>query len=114
MQDFENVTMTNLKYASKPTGPKKIVAKNHTDQRAIKIENETETFSVPTIPRALAQEITNARTSKKFTQKDMAQKLNILQSLYTSVENGKALYDPNTKKLIQRIERILGVKFTKK
>lgn len=44
----------------------------------------------------------------------MAQKLNILQSLYTSVENGKALYDPNTKKLIQQTERILGIKFTKK
>lgn len=28
MQDFEQVTMTNLKYASKTTGPKKIVAKN--------------------------------------------------------------------------------------
>lgn len=84
MQDFEQVTMTNLKYASKPTGPKKIVAKNHTDQRAFKIENETETFSIPTIPRPLAQEITNARTSKKFTQKDMAQKLDCIEiSIYS-------------------------------
>lgn len=114
MQDYKNIIMTNFKYASNTNGSKKIVAKNHTDQRAIKIENETEKFSVPTIPRVLSQEITNARVSKKFTQKDMAQKLNVLQSLYTSVENGKSLYDPNTKKLIQNIERLLNTKFINK
>ena len=37
--------------------PKKIVPKNHLDQRAIKIENETKNFQVKTVPSELAKEI---------------------------------------------------------
>ena len=59
-------------------------------------------------------EFTQARTAKKLTQKDLANKLNIQQNVYVSIENGKAIYDPSTKKLIQNIERQLGLKFTKK
>jgi len=111
-QDFKEIRIGNSQSASK--GPKKIVPKNHTDQRAIKIENETENFQVKTIPSELCKEITQARTAKKLTQKDLANKLNIQQNVYVSIENGKAIYDPSTKKLIQNIERQLGLKFTKK
>tara|TARA_E500000331_G_C16775043_1_gene505532 strand:+ start:200 stop:544 length:345 start_codon:yes stop_codon:yes gene_type:complete len=114
MQDYTNIQLNNSKYASKPTGAKKIMPKNHTDQRAQKIENETEQFAVPTIPRALVQEISSARTAKKLTQKDLANRLNIPHTVYTTIENGKALYDPPTKKIIQNIEKQLGVKFAKK
>ena len=115
MQDYTNVQLNNSKYTSNlRIGPKKITPKNHTDQRAQKIENETEQFSVPTIPRALAQEISGARTAKKLTQKELANKMNVPQTTYNTIENGKALYDPPTKKIIQNIEKQLGVKLTKK
>lgn len=114
-QDFTPVTLNNSKHVAKPTiGPKKITAKNHTDMRAIKIENETEQFSNPTVPNALAQEISSARTTKKLTQKEIAQKLNIPQTTYNKIESGKAIYDPSTKKIIGQIEKVLGVKMTKR
>jgi putative transcription factor len=112
-QDFSVVRIGNPQKA-RLTGPKQIVPKNHSDQRAIKIENETENFHVKTVPSELAKEIMQARTAKKYTQKDMANKLNIQQNVYVSIENGKALYDPATKKIIQNIEKNLGIKFTKK
>ena len=55
-----------------------------------------------------------ARTTKKFTQKQMAMKFNVQPNVYNNLENGKSLYDPYTKKLIQNIEKHLGIKFTKK
>lgn len=112
-QDFKEITIGNGGKTKLPL-PKKIVPKNHIDQRAIKIENETENFAVKTMPRELVKEITQARTSKKFTQKDMAMKLNVQPNVYNNIENGKALYDPSTKKIISAIEKQLGVKFTKK
>ena len=115
MQDYAKVTLNNSKYATPSRiGPKKIIPKNHADQRAQKIDNETEQFSIPTVPKALAQEISTARTAKKQTQKELASKLNIPQTTYNTIENGKALYDPPTKKIIQNIEKQLGVRFTKK
>lgn len=108
-QDYENITIGNGGKSKLP--PKKtIFPKNHIDQRAIKIENETEQFSIKTIPK----EIMQARTTKKITQKDMAMKLNVQPNVYNNIENGKSLYDPSTKKLIQNIEKQLGTKFTKK
>ena len=112
-QDFENITIGNGGKSKLP--PKKtIIPKNHIDQRAIKIENETEQFSIKTIPKDLSREIMQARTTKKFTQKEMAMKLNVQPNVYNNIENGKSLYDPSTKKLIQNIEKQLGIKFTKK
>lgn len=112
-QDFKEITIGNGGKTKLPP-PKKIVPKNHIDQRAIKIENETENFAVKTVPRELVKEITQARTSKKFTQKDMAMKLNVQPNVYNNIENGKAIYDPSTKKIINNIEKQLGVKFIKK
>ena len=44
----------------------------------------------------------------------MAMKFNVQPNVYNNLENGKSLYDPYTKKLIQNIEKHLGIKFTKK
>ena len=62
----------------------------------------------------LCKEIINIRVSKKLTQKDLAIKLNIQQSKYIELENGKALYSNETKQLLNKIERILGIKFEKR
>jgi ribosome-binding protein aMBF1 (putative translation factor) len=93
---------------------KKIVPKNKTDRRAIKIENETENFSITKIPMALSKEITNARNAKKMTQRDVAVKLNIITGVYVELENGKAVYDGKTKQLIQKIAKLFGIQFMNK
>lgn len=112
-QDFKQISIGNGGKTKLPVA-KKILPKNHSDKRAIKIENETENFAVKMVPKELAKEIMQARTAKKFTQKDMAMKLNVQPNVYNNIENSKAVYDPSTKKIIQNIEKQLGVKFTKK
>lgn len=57
--------VVNLKLHLKKT----IIPKNHIDQRAIKIENETEQFSIKTIPKELSKEIMQARTTKNLHKK---------------------------------------------
>ena len=90
---------------------KKIVPKNRTDQRAIKIENETENFKIQKIPPLLSKEITQARVSNKKTQLDMSKLLNKPVSMYQELENGKANYDPSTKLMIRTLSRKLNIKF---
>lgn len=94
-------------------GTKKIVPKNTMDMQKIKIENETENFSVKKIPSGLSKEISNARNLNKITQKDASNKLNIPVNVFMELENGKAIYDGKTKQIIQRISKLFGVKFEK-
>lgn len=110
-QDFTPITIGN---SNKVPQTKKIIPKNRTDQHAIKIENETENFSIKIIPSNLSKEIIKSRVTKKFTQKDIAKKLNIQLATYIEIENGKAHYNPATKKIIQGIEKIFSIKFINK
>jgi len=79
-----------------------------------KIENETENFAIQKIPSKLSKEITLTRTLKKFTQKEMAIKLNIQFNVYQELENGKAIYNSVTKQTINKMERLLNIKFENK
>ena len=110
-QDFKPVTIG--KPVSLNSLPKKILPKNTTDMHKIKIENETENFNVVKIPSGLSREITNARTAKKMTQKEVSNHLNIQNSVYVELENGKAIYDGKTKQLIQKVAKLFGTKFSK-
>lgn len=112
-QDFTSITIGNSKLQNAKL-PKKIIPKNIVDQHAIKIENETENFSIKKIPTALSKEITIARNTKKMTQKDVAVKLNVITSVYVELENGKAVYHGKTKQLIQKLAKLFGIKFVNK
>ena len=79
-----------------------------------KIENETENFAIQKIPQLLSKEIVDCRLKLKLTQKDIANKLNIQQNVYTELENGKAIYSTQTKQLVGKLERVIGVKFENK
>jgi DNA-binding XRE family transcriptional regulator len=79
-----------------------------------KLDDNNEVFSIQKIPRALSKELINFRIKLKYTQKDIAQKLNIQQNIYNELENGKALYNNQNKILINKIENILKVKFENK
>jgi putative transcription factor len=78
------------------------------------IENNTEITVIPKIKQELSRELTMARNAKKMTQKDISNRLNIQQSIYNDIENGKALYDNKTKQLIGKIENLIGIKFKNK
>ena len=79
-----------------------------------KIDNDHENFSINLIPKILSNEITMIRNRLKMTQKDISNKLNMQLNIYTELENGKAIYNNQTKQNIQKLEKIFGVKFEKK
>jgi ribosome-binding protein aMBF1 (putative translation factor) len=43
----------------------------------------------------------------------MAIKLNVQKNIYNDIETGKSLYNQQTKEIIQKIQKCLGVKFNK-
>lgn len=113
-QDFNIISIIN---------PKKQKVEKNIEQRKgdisiknelNKLDNNNEIFSIQKIPNALSKELTNYRIKLKYTQKDIAQKLNIQQNIYNELENGKALYNNENKKLINKIENILKIKLENK
>lgn len=113
-QDFNTITIGKPK-KNNVLGPKTIIPRNQQlDLHKIKIENESETFQIPKIPQKICQEIIKARVAKQWKQKDMAHRVNVQVSCYNEIESGKANYDSKNKELIQKMQRLLGVKFTNK
>jgi ribosome-binding protein aMBF1 (putative translation factor) len=49
-----------------------------------------------------------------MTQKEMAIKLNIQLNIYNDIESGKAIYNQQTKEIIQKIQRLFAIKFEHK
>ena len=113
-QDLTTIIIGNH---NKKTTLKKIVEKKGdtsiSDQLRT-IENNPDIIVIPKIPTQLSRELTMARNAKKMTQKDIANRLNIQQSVYNDIESGKALYSNENKQLIGKIERLLGIKFLNK
>jgi ribosome-binding protein aMBF1 (putative translation factor) len=113
-QDLTNIIIGNN---NKKNTIKKIIERKGdtsiSDQLKI-IENNPEITIIPKIPTQLSKELTMVRNAKKMTQKDLANKLNIQQSVYNDIESGKALYSNENKQLINKIERLLGIKFLDK
>jgi ribosome-binding protein aMBF1 (putative translation factor) len=115
-QDWETVILKN---PSKQKGiqKKEIIAKKgdtSIQDEIKKIENDTENFSHIYIPKELSKEIIECRLKLKLTQKDVANKLNVQQNMYCEMENGKALYSNKVKQDINKLERILKIKFLHK
>jgi ribosome-binding protein aMBF1 (putative translation factor) len=113
-QDWTSVQIHN---PSKMKVVKKIIARTGCSaekDELHKIENTDDTFKHTYIPRELSKEIMQLRTSKKYTQKEMAHKLNIQPSIYIDIENGKSIYNTETKKNIQKMERMYNILFTHK
>lgn len=110
-QDWTPVTLSNPAKQQKT----KVITQKRGDTSVQdglrKIDNETENFAIQKIPSALSKEITQSRISSKLTQKDIAVKLNIQQNVYTELENGKAIYNAQTKQLITKLQNILHVKY---
>ncbi len=99
----QNVTQKISIEEKKSDEEKARLAKNHA------LENETETFIIQTIPYTLSQEIIKARNAMKMSQKDVATKLNIQQSVIANYENGKAIPDNQT---LQKLSKLLNTKLS--
>jgi len=110
-QDFKTITLgKNNKNTSKNILPRN----NQVDLHKIKIDNENENFQIQKIPNKLVREIIDARNIKKINQKDMAIKLNIQRNIYNDIENGKAIYNQQTKEIVQKIQKLFSIKFENK
>ena len=97
----------------KPVEKREIKPRQNVDLHKIKLENDHDNFKIETIPKKLCNQIANARNLKKNTQKEMAQKLGVQFNVYTTLENGKAIYDGKTKQLVNKLQNLLGTKFVK-
>ena len=117
-QDWNVVTLHNPKVAKKNA---KVDIQNKVNDEARAqarknaiLENETGPVKIDYVPTALGKEIQQLRLDKKVTQKDLAKVLCIQPSVIQEIENGKAIYNQETKKVIQKIQREYGVKFVNK
>jgi len=84
----------------------KLPNKNPGKSREQKLE-ETEIGTHKKIGKETGLTIQRARVSKKYTQKELANLINVSSDIISSYESGKAI--PNHK-IMQKLRRVLGVK----
>jgi len=80
---------------------------------ARRLDNATDPQKVVLLSKNLAQQISTARNAKKLTQKQMAVQLGVSLPIYSSIEAGRAQSTPQNNKLVQKIQKICGVTFSK-
>jgi len=114
-QDWETIVIHSKtsKVVSKAIEDKKgDTSKKDVDR---KLENDNaENFKHITIPKSLVNEITKARMSMKKTRDEVSRMLEIKSTVYTDIENGKAIYNTETKKIINKIENKFKIKLANK
>ena len=92
---------TTYDRSSKPSGPRPDAAA----RRMMEIENETESFEIPTASVSMANRMRELRGEKGWTQKDLAARASLKVDVIKDIENGKMLPDART---IGRLEQVLG------
>tara|TARA_E500000178_G_C16972949_1_gene731876 strand:+ start:249 stop:605 length:357 start_codon:yes stop_codon:yes gene_type:complete len=73
-----------------------------------KIKDDDEIKKLPNVGIEIGKQISQARTSKKMSQKQLATMMNVQVQIVQQNENGKAL---RNNALLAKFERVLGVKF---
>ena len=112
--EHQDHTIINIGHGRNKNPPKKLpIQKNPEIAHAHKIENQEDNFKLDKIPKKICTQIISLRNSQKLTQKDMATRINVQKNIYIELENGKAKYDPQTKQIIQKIQKTFGTKFEK-
>lgn len=80
---------------------------NPEGQRLTKLDNTDDIVAVKKVDVSVGKAISQARQEKKFTQKDLATKINEKPQVINDYEAGRAV--PN-QQLLGKLERALGVK----
>ncbi len=110
-QDWKPVIIgrnkTKSKDEAKRDGTIQTVHKDHRDQHLKKIDKEDEVQHIEKVDHNVSIIIQKARMDKKWTQKDLAQKINVKFEMIRDMEAGKANED---KGLLSKLQRPLGVK----
>ena len=112
-QDWKQVVLTKRPEKNKNVKNKLVAVPNtnnnfKTQGTGKKIKDDDEVKKIPTVGIAIGKQIAQARTAKKMTQKDLANKMNITTQIIQQNECGKALRNNG---LLARFERALGAKF---
>ncbi len=117
-QDFNIIKLSGKNPISNQNNPNKYNIENKVSDedksknaKLFSIENETENFKIETIPLSICQEMIKGRNAMKLSQKELAQKLNVQQSIIANYENGKAIPDNG---MLQKIAKVLNIKFNTK
>ena len=71
-----------------------------------KIEDEDGPTKIKFVSTNIGQKIAQARAAKSLSRKDLANRLNVKESVIADHENGKAVYNGQ---FLQRMAQILGV-----
>ena len=69
-----------------------------------------EDYELKEIPREISVQVQQARNEKKLTQEQLAKKICEPTAAVSDLEKGDGVYDP---KLVVKIEKALGVTFTR-
>lgn len=87
-------------------------APNHSvgPSNAAKLEAEDADFRHASLGHDFKIALQKARQAKNLSQKDLALKINVKQSILTEYEQGKAIPDPQ---IISKLNRVLGIKLPK-
>jgi putative transcription factor len=105
-QDWKPVIVKKkIKKKTVITNKKNVISDEQ--RRKIKVDNESETFKIEKVSMSFGKEMQKARCAKNFTQKTLAQRLNVKSTIIANYEQGKAI--PNNA-FINKIERVLDVK----
>lgn len=70
-------------------------------------DSEDVALKIPQVELSIALKIQQARTNKKWTQKELATKINEKANVINDYESGRAI--PN-QQIISKLERVLGVR----
>ena len=89
----------------------KAVSKTFSGSGKKKIDPDEELPKQVLLGRDIGTKIQQARLAKKWTQKDVAAKMNMDSKIYQKYENGTAERNGNT---LNKLGKILGVKLTGK
>merc|ERR1711997_699839 len=110
-QDWSTVTLTKNKYNSGKSNKKKKGNQSNDDYKTrpkrTRVDEEQEDFRTAKIGQNFSVALQRARLKKGWKQQQLAQQLNVRQTVINQYESGKA--KPNSQ-LIARMNRILGVK----
>jgi ribosome-binding protein aMBF1 (putative translation factor) len=114
-QDWNTIVIHSKTQKSAPKEIQSKTGDNSKKDAERKLENDNaEQFKHTTIPKTLSAEITKARISLQKTQKEFASMLEVKLPVYVEIENSKAIYNADTKKLVNKIENKFKIKFLNK
>jgi putative transcription factor len=110
-QDWETVTFSNKKPNKSTQNVDSILKKPSANIKALKIENKVdntdEKLTIKTIDTSVVRAIIKARGDLGLNQKELANKINVSDSVIKSIEQNK---EPNNTALLNKLQKVLKVK----